>query len=110
MDEHEFCSSCPQENDCKRTYELLGKVKGPSVAIGAIVAFLVPIAVFIAALAAFQGLGKKTIENDNGRVALSAFLAICVTFACIMILKIADKRILQKKQSICKQKETENRD
>lgn len=109
MDKNEFCSNCPQENDCKTTYELLGKVKGPSVAIRAIVAFLVPIAVFIAALAAFQGLGEKTIENDNGRVALSAFLAICVTFACIMILKFADKRLLHKKEQSCEQKETENR-
>ena len=110
MSENEFCSNCPQENDCKTTYELLGKVKGPSVAIRAIVAFLVPIAVFIAALAAFQRLLEKIVKNDDGRVALSAFLAICITFACIMILKIADKRLLHKKDQSCKQKETENRD
>lgn len=109
MGENEFCSNCPQEHDCKTTYELLGKVKGPSVAIRAIVAFLVPIAVFIAALAAFQGVLEKNIENKDGRVAISAFLAICVTFVCIMILKYADKRLMQKKEQSCKQKETENR-
>lgn len=108
MDENEFCSNCPQENDCKTTYELLGKAKGPPVAIRAIVAFLVPIAVFIATLAAFQKLGEKIIENKDGRVALSAFLAICITFACIMILKYTDKRLLHKKDQSCKQKETEN--
>lgn len=109
MDENEFCSSCPQKHDCKTTYELVGKVKGPSVAIRAIVAFLVPIAVFIAALAAFQRFFEKTIENKDGCVALSAFFAICITFACIMILKYADKRFFQKKELSCKQKETENR-
>ncbi len=106
MDDQEFCSSCHQKNDCKSTYEKLGKVKGPSVAIRAIIAFLVPIGVFITALAAFERLFEKAIENRDGRVALSALLALGVTLVCIMVLKFAGKRFSIRKD---RQKETENR-
>lgn len=106
MDNQEFCSSCRQKNDCKTTYQKLGKVKGPSVAVKAIIAFLVPIGVFIAALAGFEKLFEKTIEGKNARVALSALLALTVTLACIMILKFADRRFSINKD---RQKETENR-
>lgn len=106
MDDQEFCSNCRQQNDCKTTYEKLGKVKGPSVAIRAIIAFLVPIAVFIAALAAFERLFEKTIAGRDARVALSALVALCITLACIMALRFAEKRFSTKKD---RQKETENR-
>lgn len=106
MDNQEFCSNCRQKNDCKTTYEKLGKVKSSSVAIRAIIAFLVPIAVFIAAMAAFGKLFEKTIDSKDARVALSALLALCITLACIVVLKFADKRFSIRKD---RQKETENR-
>ena len=107
MDKDEFCSGCHQKNDCKEAYERLGKVKGPSVAIRAIIAFLVPIAVFIIALAGFERLFGKVVESRDGRVALSALAALFITLACIMILRFADKRFSSKRDG---QKEAENRD
>ena len=107
MDKEEFCSGCGQKNDCKETYEKLGKVKGPSVAIRAIIAFLVPIAVFIMALAGFERLFEKAVESKDGRVALSALAALCITLACVMILRFVDNRFSSKKD---RQKEAENRD
>jgi len=54
MTSGKFCQDCIQKHDCKRIYEQLGDSQGPSVALKAILAFLLPLMVFIVSLAVFE--------------------------------------------------------
>jgi len=56
MAKDKFCSNCAQSRNCSAVYEHLGKSKGPSVVRKVLLAFLLPIAVFIIALAVFEKL------------------------------------------------------
>ena len=67
-------------------YEKLGKVGGPSVAMKAIVAFLVPIGVFIGVLAAGQRLLEDRFEEKT-LILVSFFLAVCVTMLVVFVIR-----------------------
>ena len=56
MTENKFCGNCNQKHNCGSIYHQLGNIKGPSVVVKVVVAFLLPLVVFIFSLAAFQHL------------------------------------------------------
>jgi positive regulator of sigma E activity len=85
MDEQKFCKQCSQINNCQRSHQQLGQDKSPSVAVKAIIAFLLPLLVFIGCLAVFEQIFDKTF--------LSLLLAISVTFGLILIIKTINKRL-----------------
>ena len=93
MAEQEFCEDCKQKHDCQRIYEQLGDVAGPSVVIKVIVAFLLPLVVFIVSLAVFQEIFAKAINSQRAQTAFSFLLALMVTFICILIVRVVRKRI-----------------
>ena len=51
MAQEQFCQNCGQRHNCQEIYRQLGHSQGPSVALKAAIAFLLPIVVFIAVLA-----------------------------------------------------------
>jgi len=51
MTDAKFCQNCGQQHSCQEIYQQLGRAQGPSVALKAAIAFLLPIVVFIAVLA-----------------------------------------------------------
>jgi hypothetical protein len=63
MDEH--CNSCGQKDRCQEVYEKLGHREGPNIAFKAVLAFVVPIAVFVGAALLTQNLLKNKIENAS---------------------------------------------
>ncbi len=79
MAQQKFCEDCNQKHDCREVYRKLGNTKGPPVVLKAVVAFLLPVLVFIASLAAFEAILVRT--------ALSFVLALSVTFVCILITR-----------------------
>ncbi len=93
MAEQKICEDCKQKHDCQRIYEQLGDVEGPSVVIKVIVAFLLPLVVFIVSLAAFQEILAKAISTQRVQTALSLLPALLVTFICILIVRVIRKRI-----------------
>ena len=93
MTEQKVCQDCNQKHDCQRIYEQLGDVEGPSVVIKVIVAFLLPLVVFIVSLAAFQQIFAKAISSQRVQTAFSFLLALVVTFICILIVRVIRKRI-----------------
>jgi hypothetical protein len=93
MAHEDFCSGCAQSHDCKDVYEQLGKSQGPNVARTAITAFLLPIAVFIAALALSDHIFKQTVTGKNLRFIVGFALAGCASFACILIVKAINVRL-----------------
>ena len=84
MAEDKFCSNCAQSQNCSAIYEHLGKSSGPSVACKVLVAFLLPIGVFIVALAVFEGLA--------GPIASPALAAVAVGI-CILVTKMIGQRL-----------------
>ncbi len=61
MDKH--CDGCEQKDRCREVYAKLGQSTGPNVAFKAVLAFVVPIGVFVVVAALVQFLLKNKIEN-----------------------------------------------
>ena len=100
--EKEKCSDCAKAHDCKSSYEAIGKATGPSVVYKAIVAFLFPIWVFVAALAAFTNLLPISIGGEEKRTAISAILALSVAFVYVLAVRFVSNFLTKrKKQAIC---------
>lgn len=75
----------------------MGKAQGPSVAFKAVVAFLLPILIFIASLAAFEGILARVTDIKGLRIALDFLLALSVTLATMLIIKAINKRLNKNK-------------
>jgi len=80
----QFCRNCGSARDCKEIYRRLGNAKGPSVALKAAIAFLLPIAVFIAAFAVFDKIFAEAIKSTSVCTAISLLLAGLVSFVCVI--------------------------
>jgi hypothetical protein len=86
MKSDDSCSGCGQKDTCRQAYEKMGKASGPNVAWKAIVAFLVPIAVFIGVLAGSQRLLEGRLEG-RGLTMVSFLLAVCVTLLVVFVIR-----------------------
>ena len=95
MVEKEFCDKCNQKHNCSSIYHQLGNIKGPSVVVQVIIAFLLPLAVFIISLAIFEEIFAKTISNHLIQTALSMLSALLVTLSCVLITRFINKRLGQ---------------
>jgi uncharacterized membrane protein len=93
MASQRFCQDCIQKHDCKRIYEQLGNTSGPSVALKVILAFLLPLIVFIVSLAVFERVLADTINNGRVQTALSLLLALLATFVCMLITRVINKKL-----------------
>ena len=95
MTENEFCSNCNQKHNCSSIYHQLGNTNEPSVVVKVVIAFLLPLLVFIFSLAVFQEIFTKIISNQRIQTVLSMVAALLVTFICILIAKVINKRLGQ---------------
>jgi hypothetical protein len=86
MKTDDTCSGCDQKDTCRQVYEKMGKAEGSNVAWKAIVAFLVPIVVFIGVLAGSQWLLEGRLEG-RGLIMVSFLLAMCVTLLVVFIIR-----------------------
>ena len=93
MNEKEFCDNCNQKHNCNSIYHQLGNTEGPSVVVPVIIAFLLPLVVFIISLAIFEEIFTKTISNHSVQTALSMVSALLVTLSCILITRVINKRL-----------------
>ncbi len=94
-DEKKFCDNCMQKHDCQSVYRQLGDIEGPSVVIKVIVAFLLPLVVFIVSLAIFERILDGVISTDQLQTALSLPAALLITFICILIVRVINRRFGQ---------------
>lgn len=91
MASQRYCQDCFQKHDCKRIYEQLGDSPGPSVALKVILAFLLPLIVFIVSLTVFERVLAGAITTGRMQTALSFVLALLVTFVCVLITRAISK-------------------
>ena len=86
MKSDDNCSQCGQKNGCRLMYEKLGTAAGPNVALRFIVAFLVPIGVFIGGLAGSQRLLRGRFE-EKALILVSFILALCLTLLVVFVIR-----------------------
>ena len=109
MTDKEDCSDCAGAHDCKAIYEQMGKAQGPSVVKKVIVAFLLPIIVFVVCLVV---LDKKLVAitgNEHLRILLGVLFAGLVSFVYVLIAGRMSSR-WDGVQHRCQLKETNDRD
>ena len=80
------CSQCGHKDGCRLMYEKLGKATGKSVAMKAVVAFWVPIGVFIGTLAAGERLLQGQFEGRS-LTSVSFLLAVCISLLVVLIIR-----------------------
>jgi uncharacterized membrane protein len=86
MKSDDYCSGCAQKDTCRSAYEKLGKFQGANVAWRAVVAFLVPICVFIGSLAGSQRLLGNRLEGKL-LILVSFALALCLTLLAVIVIR-----------------------
>jgi len=96
MTQEKFCQGCKQRYNCQQVYQQLGNANGPPVARRVLLAFLLPLMIFIAALTASQPLVAKLTKNDGLKTAASFLLAVLLTSLSVLIVKMADKYFTRK--------------
>jgi hypothetical protein len=95
MTEAKWCEGCSQAHDCKRAYQQLGNLGGPSVAGKAGIAFMLPIGLFVATLGAFGRLLQHVVPSRYQTLCAFA-LAVCATMGFMLIVSCITKRLDRK--------------
>ncbi len=97
MTQEQLCQECSQRRDCQKVYQQLGNVEGPSVVKKVILAFLLPLVVFIASLAIFERAFSGLTSTEQAQTALSFVSAVLLTFVCILVTRALNSRFSQDK-------------
>jgi hypothetical protein len=92
MESQRFCQDCIQKHDCQRIYEQLGDSSGESVTLMVILAFLLPMIVFIVSLAVSDRVLTGVIKTEKLQMALSFLLALLVTSVFVLITRVLNKQ------------------
>jgi len=95
MTQQEFCHTCKQNSDCRKVYGQLGGLEGPSVAAKVVLAFLLPLVVFVVSLAAFDRILAGAIGEGHVLTAVSLLLALGASFTCILITGMINRQFGQ---------------
>lgn len=93
MAEQKFCQGCNQKDDCQKVYQQLGNIKGPSVVYKVIIAFLLPVVVFIVSLAVFERIFTRAVNAKELQTVLSFLMAMLMTFVCILIVQAINRQL-----------------
>jgi len=93
MVEQKNCQDCRQNRDCRNVYQQLGEIQSRSVVVKVIVAFLLPLLVFIIALAVFDKILSGFEMTADLRTVFGAAASLLVTFICILIVRVVNRRI-----------------
>ncbi len=95
MAQQEFCQDCNQKHHCRKIYEQLGDTKGQSVVVMVIIAFLLPLVIFIVSLAVFGQIFGNAISSRQVQTILSAVSALLVTFVYMFMVIAINRRLRQ---------------
>lgn len=74
-------------------YEQLCKIEGPSIVRKVVLAFLLPLIVFIVSMAIFEKMFSAVISDGQLQSALSFASALLLTFICILLTRVIGGRL-----------------
>ena len=89
----ELCQKCGQRQDCGKVYEQLGTSEHRSVVKEVVLAFLLPLAVFIISLAVFERAFSGLAHAGQLQSALSFVSALFLTLISIVLTKLVKRRL-----------------
>ena len=75
----------------------MSKAKGPSIVPKVVVAFLLPIVVFIVSLAAFERVLAKAVNAKQLQTVFALLLALSVSSVCVLITKAINRQLSKNK-------------
>ena len=78
---------------CQAIYEMLSKAKGPSVVLKVVIAFLLPLLTFIAALTIFEQILTRIIETNHLRTVISFIAAFLITALVVFITRLINIKL-----------------
>lgn len=93
MIKENICQECSQKDSCKQTFEKLGDTRGLSVTVRSILAFLLPLIIFIATLGVFEKTFSKNLNNKQLQTGVGFLLALAVTLVYISVVWAVNKYI-----------------
>ena len=96
MTEADWCEGCSQAHNCRKVYQDIGKTEGPSVALKAVIAFVLPVVLFVAALGAFGRLLQHVVASPYQPLCASV-LALVATVVLMLIVSLCAKRLDRKR-------------
>ena len=96
MAESDFCRQCGQAGSCKDAYRRIGQYGGPSVLPKVLLAFVIPLAVFVVVVAAADAVLVRLTDSSQLRVILSMLLGLAAAGSAIIVAKALDRQYRQK--------------
>ena len=94
MKQENFCHDCHLKHECQEVYRRLGCSECPPVFYKTVVAFLIPMVVFIVSLAVFEKIfsgGNYLHFSHKLQTAVGFFIALLVTVVFMTIYKLVSK-------------------
>lgn len=98
MNQHDLCRQCTKRQDCGQLYKQLGKNEGPSIVGKVVLAFLLPLVVFIISLAFFEKIFSAVISDGQIQSAFSLGSSLLLTLICIFLTGQISEKLRQLKQ------------
>lgn len=90
-----YCSQCGHKETCKEVYGKLGRYEGSSVFLDVLIAFILPIAVFIGGLAACQWL-LRDLQDERLLNLAGVGIGLCMSLAFVLVIKGLRNRFAKK--------------
>ncbi len=81
------CEKCVHNHDCKAVYESITKSKDASVTARVTIAFLLPLSIFVASMAFFNGILEKNTNLGALKDVVNLLISAVIAFVCAMTAK-----------------------
>ena len=91
MGQAKTCDGCSHAHNCAAVYQRLGRADGPSVALKAVVAFVLPIGAFAVALGAFEHL-LADVVTERSRTFVAFVVALALTVGLMRVVSLLVRR------------------
>ena len=87
------CDKCGQKESCQDIYRQLGNTRGKSIVRHVLSAFVLPLVIFIAALAISQRILEKYMDTEVLRTVIALLTAFTVAVISVIIIRMIGKRL-----------------
>ena len=94
MSQEDFCQECHQKDECQEAYRRFGSSKCQPVFYKTVVAFLMPMVVFIVSLAIFEKIlsgGNYSQLSHRSQTAISFVIALFITVVFMIVFLLLSK-------------------
>lgn len=97
MTEQQNCQDCSQKDKCREIYPKPANFQGRPMVVSVIIAFVLPIVIFIISLATFERVFAQIISSKQSRTAIGFLVAISITLFVILLAKVINRQIEKNK-------------